>query len=291
MKAPKMLVGAVEEALSYQANTFMIYTGAPQNTRRKALDEMNIPAGSALIHQHGLSHIVVHAPYIVNLGNTLKPQNFTFGVDFLRQEVVRAQALGASQITLHPGAHVGAGAEKALAQIIKGLNEVITPDQKPQIAIETMAGKGTEVGVTFEQLATIIDGVTNNQKLSVTFDTCHTNDAGYDVKHDFDGVLNQFDHLIGIDRLQVLHLNDSKNERGTHKDRHANIGMGTIGFDALAAIAHHPQLTQVPKILETPYIPVDEKHKVAPYGAEIKMITERQFDPEFVKKISKNAVN
>lgn len=282
MKAPQMLLGAAKEAASYDANTFMIYTGAPQNTRRKDLSEMKIEQGLAFINEHAMSQIVVHAPYIVNLGNTVKPQNFSFGVEFLRQEVTRAQALGATQITLHPGAHVGAGEHAALTQIIAGLNEVITADQIPQIAIETMAGKGTEVGINFEQLATIIDGVTHNEKLSVTFDTCHTNDAGYDVKYDFDGVLNEFDHVIGVNRLKVLHLNDSKNKRGSHKDRHANLGMGTIGFESLNYIAHHSQLTQVPKILETPYVPVDEKHKVPPYGAEIKMIKAGQFDPNFI---------
>lgn len=285
MKAPNMLLGAAQEAVSYEANTFMIYTGAPQNTRRKDVSEMKIEEGKQFIKDHNLSHIVVHAPYIVNLGNTIKPENFSFGVEFLRGEVMRATAVGADQITLHPGAHVGAGAEAALQQIIKGLNEVITSDQIPQIAIETMAGKGTEVGITFEQLATIIDGVTNNDKLSVTFDTCHTSDAGYAIKDDFDGVLNEFDHVIGIDRLKVMHLNDSKNEQGSHKDRHANTGMGTIGFDTLNYIAHHPQLENVPKILESPYIKVDDKHKVAPYGAEIAMLKQQQFDPSFVAKL------
>lgn len=285
MKAPNMLLGAAQEAVSYAANTFMIYTGAPQNTRRKDISEMKIDSGQQYIKEHHLSHIVVHAPYIVNLGNTIKPENFAFGVEFLRGEVMRATAVGADQITLHPGAHVGAGADAALKQIIKGLNEVITVDQIPQIAIETMAGKGTEVGITFEQLATIIDGVTNNNKLSVTFDTCHTNDAGYPIKNDFDGVLNQFDHAIGLERLKVMHLNDSKNEQGSHKDRHANTGMGTIGFDTLNYIVHHPQLEKVPKILESPYIKVDDKHKVAPYGAEIAMLKQQQFDPAFVDKL------
>lgn len=288
MKAPKMLLGAAQEAVSYKANTFMIYTGAPQNTRRKDTSEMKIDEGEQYIAEHKLSHIVVHAPYIVNLGNTIKPENFKFGVEFLRGEVMRATAVGADQITLHPGAHVGAGDDAALKQIIKGLNEVITTDQKPQVAIETMAGKGTEVGRTFEQLATIIAGVTNNDKLSVTFDTCHTSDAGYAIKDDFDGVLNEFDHVIGIDRLKVLHLNDSKNEQGSHKDRHANTGMGTIGFDTLSYIAHHPQLTEVPKILESPYVKIDDKHKVAPYGAEIAMLKKQQFDPEFVDKLIAN---
>lgn len=288
MKAPKMLLGSAEEAVSYDASTFMIYTGAPQNTRRKPLSEMRIEEGTDYIQKHNLTHIVVHAPYIVNLGNTIKPENFAFGVEFLHEEIKRAQALGATQITLHPGAHVGAGAEAGINQIIKGLNEILEPDQTPQIAIETMAGKGSEVGITFEQIATMIDGVKLNDKLSVTFDTCHTNDAGYNVKEDFDGVLNEFDHIIGIDRLKVLHLNDSKNERGAHKDRHANIGMGTIGFETLNYIAHYQQLADVPKILETPYIPIDEKHKVSPYGAEIAMLKNGKFDPDFVDQIIAN---
>lgn len=289
MKSPNMLLGAAKEAVSYDANTFMIYTGAPQNTKRKPISEMKVEEGTQFIAEHHLSHIVVHAPYIVNLGNTIKPENFKFGVEFLHEEVKRAAALGATQITLHPGAHVGAGAQAGLNQIIKGLNEIIEADQIPQIAIETMAGKGTEVGINFEQLAKMIDGITLNDKVSVTFDTCHTNDAGYDIKNDFDGVLNEFDHVVGIDRLKVLHLNDSKNEQGAHKDRHANIGMGTIGFETLNYIAHHPQLEMVPKILETPYVKIDDKHKVSPYGAEIKMLKEQKFNPQFMDQLIEQA--
>ncbi|MFT8457902.1 MAG: deoxyribonuclease IV [Liquorilactobacillus ghanensis] len=279
MKSPDMLLGAAKEAASYQADTFMIYTGAPQNTRRKPTSEMKIAAGQKFMQQHGITQLVVHAPYIINLGNTKKPQNFAFAVEFLRAEVARAEALGAKQMTFHPGAHVGAGAPAAIANIIRGLNEVITPQQQLQIAIETMAGKGTEVGRTFEELAQIIDGVTYNEKLSVTFDTCHTSDAGYDIKNDFDGVLNEFDHVIGLQRLQVLHLNDSKNPCGSHKDRHENLGFGTIGFAALNKIAHHPSLQHIPKIMETPYVGLDKNHQFPPYAFEIKMLQEQKFDP------------
>ena len=285
MSGKKMLLGAAEEAASYQATTFMIYTGAPQNTRRKPIEELNIEAGSQFMAENGLSNIVVHAPYIINLGNTIKPENFGFAVEFLRGEIQRAQALGAKQITLHPGAHVGAGVDAGLQQIIKGLNEVLERDQIPQIALETMAGKGTELGRTFEELATIIDGVTLNEKLSVTFDTCHTNDAGYNVKEDFDGVLEEFDRIIGLDRLKVIHVNDSKNPQGSHKDRHANIGFGTIGFDALNYIVHHEQLKELPKILETPYVGEDKKNKKAPYGFEIEMLRNQTFDPNLLEKI------
>lgn len=285
MSGKKMLLGAAEEAASYQAATFMIYTGAPQNTRRKPIEELNIEAGQAFMAEHGLSNIVVHAPYIINLGNTIKPENFGFATEFLRQEIVRAEALGATQITLHPGAHVGAGVDAGLKQIIKGLDEVLSKEQIPQIALETMAGKGTELGRTFEELATIIDGVTLNEKLSVTFDTCHTNDAGYNVKEDFDGVLEEFDKIIGLDRLKVVHVNDSKNSMASHKDRHANIGFGTIGFDALNKIVHHEKLIELPKILETPYVGEDKKNKKAPYGFEIAMLRAGTFDPELLEKI------
>ncbi|EOT44150.1 deoxyribonuclease IV [Enterococcus columbae] len=277
MSGKEMFLGSVKEALSYQANTFMIYTGAPQNTRRKAISEMRIDEGKALMAANNLHTIVVHAPYIINLGNTVKLENFGFAIEFLRAEILRAQALGAQQITLHPGAHVGAGVDAGLAKIIEGLNEVLTKEQTAQIALETMAGKGTELGRSFEELARIIDGVHLNEKLSVTLDTCHTHDAGYAIKEDFDGVLNEFDHIIGLDRLKVLHLNDSKNIRGAQKDRHANIGFGEIGFAALNKIAHHPQLSHIPKILETPYVGKEKKTAQAPYGREIAMLREQQF--------------
>ncbi|MFS7412187.1 deoxyribonuclease IV [Carnobacterium maltaromaticum] len=285
MSGKKMLLGAAEEAASYNADTFMIYTGAPQNTRRKAIEEMNIPAGEAFMKEHKLSNIVVHAPYIINLGNTIKPENFGFATQFLREEIVRSEAVGAKQITMHPGAHVGAGADAAIAQIVKGLNEVLTKDQTAQIALETMAGKGTEIGRTFEELAKIIEEVTLNEKLSVTLDTCHINDAGYNVREDFDGVLEEFDRIIGLDRLKVIHVNDSKNPQGSHKDRHANIGFGTIGFEALNKVVHHPKLSDLAKILETPYVGEDKKDKKAPYGYEIKMFREQKFNPNLIEDI------
>lgn len=285
MSGKKMLLGSAEDAASYHANTFMIYTGAPQNTKRKPIEDMNIEAGTAFMKEHGLSNIVVHAPYIINLGNTLKPENFAFGIEFLKAEIIRAEALGARQITMHPGAHVGEGAPAAIKQIIKGLNEVLHKDQLAQIALETMAGKGTEVGRSFEELAEIISGVTMNDKLSVTMDTCHINDAGYDVKNDFDGVLQEFDAIIGLEKLKVIHVNDSKNPQGSQKDRHANIGFGTIGFDALNAVVHHPKLKALPKILETPFVGEDKKNKLAPYGYEIRMLRSQQFNPNLLEDI------
>ncbi|WP_270995000.1 deoxyribonuclease IV [Listeria seeligeri] len=285
MSGKKMLLGASEEAASYGSNTFMIYTGAPQNTRRKPIEELNIEAGLEYMKAHDMADIVVHAPYIINIGNSVKPETFELGVNFLQSEIERTRALGARQIVLHPGAHVGEGADKGIKQIIQGLNEALIHDQEVQIALETMAGKGSECGRTFEELAQIIDGVTHNELLSVTFDTCHTHDAGYDIVNDFDGVLNEFDKIIGIDRLKVLHINDSKNERGAHKDRHANIGFGHIGFDALHYVVHHPQLTNIPKILETPYVGEDKASKKPPYKWEIAMLKKGEFDPDLLTKI------
>ncbi|MEK4230010.1 deoxyribonuclease IV [Solibacillus sp. FSL H8-0538] len=282
MSGKHMLLGASEEALSYGANTFMIYTGAPQNTRRKSIAELNIMKGLLHMQENGMSNIVVHAPYIINLGNTTKPETFRLGVDFLQEEIKRTAALEATQIVLHPGAHVGAGADVGIAKIVEGLNEVLSLELSVQIALETMAGKGTEIGRSFDEIARIIDGVTNNERLSVCFDTCHTHDAGYDIVNDFDGVLNEFDKIVGIDRIKVLHINDSKNVRGAGKDRHENIGFGEIGFDALKYIVHHEQLMHVPKILETPFVGPDAKNKKAPYKYEIDMLRSGEFKPELI---------
>lgn len=278
MSGKKMLLASSEEAVSYGANTFMIYTGAPQNTRRKPIEELNIEAGLQHMKENGIADIVVHAPYIINIGNSVKPETFELGVNFLRSEIDRTEALGAKQIVLHPGAHVGEGVEKGLPKIIEGLNEVLDPKQDVQIALETMAGKGSEIGRTFEELAQIIDGVTHNEKLSICMDTCHIHDAGYPIVEDFDGVLEQFDKIIGIDRLKVVHVNDSKNVQGAAKDRHENIGFGHIGFDTLHYIVHHPQLQNLPKILETPYVGEDKKNKKPPYQFEIEMIKKGKFE-------------
>ena len=285
MSGKKMLEGSAEEAHQFGESTFMIYTGAPQNTRRKNINDLNIEKGHKVMEQYGLSNIVVHAPYIINIANTTKPEVYELGVNFLQNEIERTQAIGAKDIVLHPGAHVGAGADKGINQIIKGLNEVLTHDHDVRIALETMAGKGTEIGRSFEELARIIDGVTHNDRLSICFDTCHTHDAGYNIKNDFDGVLNEFDKIIGIDRIKVVHVNDSKNEQGAHKDRHENIGFGYIGFDALNNVVHHEAFKDIPKILETPYVGEDKKNKKPPYRFEIEMLKSQTFDPDLKDKI------
>ncbi len=274
MSGKDMFLNSAREAASYGANTFMVYTGAPQNTRRREISELNIEAAHAYMKEHGIDSFVVHAPYIINLGNSVKPETFELAVEFLATECERTLAMGSNVLILHPGAHVGAGTEAGTAQIIKGLNEVLSADSRCLIALETMAGKGTEIGRNFEELAAIYDGVVHNDKLRVCFDTCHTHDAGYDIIHDFDGVIGHFDEVIGKDQIAVFHINDSKNACGASKDRHENIGKGGIGFEALHRIVHHPDFLEIPKILETPYIPDpdDAKKKNPPYREEIKRL-------------------
>lgn len=271
MSGKEMFLGSVKEALSYGANTFMVYTGAPQNTRRKEISELRIDEAKALMKEAGIEQFIVHAPYIINLANTVKPETFELAVSFLKVEIERTAAMGSKYLILHPGSHVNAGMEAGIQQIIKGLNMVLTADTPVYIALETMAGKGSEVGSRFEELKAIYDGVEHSEKLRVCIDTCHMSDAGYPVASDFDAVLEEFDNIIGIDQIAVVHINDSKNPQGAHKDRHANIGDGYLGFDALHYVVHHPKLDNIPKILETPYIPNPDKEgeKLPPYKEEI----------------------
>lgn len=286
MSGKEMMLASAKEAVSYGANTFMAYTGAPQNTRRKEISELNIDAAWDYMGQHGIDNIVIHAPYIINLANTIKPETFQLAVEFLAVEIERTAAMRSKILVLHPGSHVDAGVDAGIAQIIKGLNEVLTKDTFPYIAIETMAGKGSEIGRTFEEIARIYDGVKYNDKLRVCFDTCHTHDAGYDVKNNFDGVIDEFDRIIGKDQIAVFHLNDSKNVNAAHKDRHENIGFGHIGFDAINHIVHHKDFENVPKILETPYVPIgDGKKKVPPYRLEIDMLKKGIFNPELLNDL------
>ena len=287
MSGKEMLLGSAKEAVSYGANTFMFYTGAPQNTRRKEISELNIEPAWEYMKEHGIDEIVVHAPYIINLGNSIKPETFSLAVEFLAKEIDRTIACRSHTLILHPGAHVGAGVEIGTAQIIKGLNEVLTAETDCCIALETMAGKGSEIGRNFEELAAIYEGVQYNDKLRVCFDTCHVHDAGYDIVHDFSGVMSQFDKVIGQDQIAVFHVNDSKNPCGAHKDRHENFGFGEIGFEALLQVVNCPDFEQVPKILETPYIPDAENKKksYAPYKFEIEMIRKGLFDAQLKEKI------
>ena len=288
MAGKEMFLASAKEAVSYGANVFMLYTGAPQNTRRKEISELNIEAGWKYAKEHGIEEIIVHAPYIINLANTVKPETYELAVEFLEKEIVRTAAMGSHIMVLHPGSHVNAGVEAGTAQIIKGLNTVLNQnDDDVYIALETMAGKGSEIGRSFEELARIYDGVVYNEKLRVCFDTCHTNDAGYDVANDFDGVIEKFDRIIGKNQIAVFHINDSKNPRGAAKDRHENIGHGSIGFNALYKIVWHKDFMDVPKILETPYVKsfTDAKKSYPPYKEEIAMLRSGEYDAERIIKL------
>ncbi len=274
MSGKEMMLGSAKEAVSYNADTFMLYTGAPQNTKRKDISELNIAPAWEYMRTHGIKDFVVHAPYIINLANSVNAPTYEIAVEFLALEIERTIAMGSHILILHPGSHVGAGVKAGIDQIVRGLNEVLTDTTNCCIALETMAGKGSEIGRSFEELASIYDRVTHSDKLRVCMDTCHLNDAGYDIVNDFDGVVDRFDQLIGKEQIALFHINDSKNVRGAMKDRHANIGNGTIGTEPLRYIVHHPLFLHLPKILETPYIPDpnDPNKEIPPYKEEIALL-------------------
>jgi len=280
-KKDSQLLGSVREALSYGANAFMFYTGAPQNTSRyPIMDGLTLEA-MALMKEHDFdySKVVVHAPYIINLANDKDPEKFKFSVRFLQEELERCELLGIKSIVLHPGSHVGLGVDAAISNIAKGLN-MILGTHDVTILLETMAGKGTEVGSSLEEIKRIVDLVDDKEHIGVCLDTCHLNDAGYDMSK-FDDFLDQFDSLIGLDKLGCVHVNDSKNVLGAHKDRHENIGFGTIGFDNLISVIYNNRLENIPKILETPYV----DREFAPYKYEIEMIRNKKFDSDLIEKI------
>ena len=272
MSGKEMFLASVKEAESYGANVLMLYTGAPQNTKRKEIKDLNINSGWEYAKKSGIEEIIVHAPYIINLANTIKPETFTLGVTFLRKEIERTVALHSKILVLHPGSHLGEGVEAGIAQIVKGLNLVLDDNEDDVcIALETMAGKGSELGATFEELKMIYDGVNKKSRLRICFDTCHVNDAGYNLVSDYEGVMEKFDKLIGIKQIAVLHINDSLNPCGSHKDRHANIGNGYIGMDTLKKVVHDERFVEIPKILETPWISEggSDKKTISPYKEEI----------------------
>ena len=284
MSAPDFVLGSVKEALSYGANAFMLYSGAPQNTKRQPMSKLKVQEADVLMQENNipLENMIVHAPYIINLANTIKPETYEIAVSFLKEEIERCKQLGAKYIVLHPGSHVKAGEEVGLLSIVKGLDEAMENIGDVCIALETMAGKGSELGYTFEQIRYIKDHVKKSENIKVCLDTCHIHDAGYNVS-EIDSVLDTFDRIIGLEHLVCIHLNDSKNIMGARKDRHSNLGFGEIGFENLLKVAHHEKLKHVVKILETPYVEGN-----APYKLEIEMIKNKTFDPNILEKLKTN---
>ena len=268
------LLGSVVEALSYNSNTYMFYTGAPQNTLRMPLNECLKESAYSLMKENNIdiNNVIVHAPYIVNLAN---PKNFDFSVNFLKQEISRCEFLGIKKMVLQPGSHVGNGIELGLKTIVDALNNVLDKNTNIIICLEMMAGKGSECGTNFDEMKYIIDNVKYSDKIMICFDTCHMNDSGYDISK-FDDILDEFDNIIGLDKLACIHINDSKNERGVKKDRHANIGYGTIGFDNLINVIYNKRIENIPKILETPWYQKDISYH--PYKFEIEMIKNKKFN-------------
>ena len=274
------LLGSLKEALSYGANTFMFYTGAPQNTRRYPIEDGLTLQAMQIMKEEGIdySKVVVHAPYIVNLANDGDPEKYQFSVNFLQEEIERCKLLGITKLVLHPGSHVGLGMDRAISNIANAINMI--SNDSVVILLETMAGKGTEVGSKLEEIKQIIDLVDNKDLIGVCLDTCHLSDAGYDLS-DFNKFLDLFDSIIGLNKIGCVHVNDSKNENGAHKDRHENFGYGHVGFDLLMSVIYNERLENIPKILETPY--VDREYP--PYKYEIEMIKNKKFDEELIDKI------
>lgn len=279
-KKDSQLLGSLNEALGYGANTFMFYTGAPQNTSRYPIDDNLSVEAFKKMKEIGFdySKVVVHAPYIVNLANDDEVK-FNFAVQFLKDELKRCSQLGIKNVVLHPGSHVGIGIDAGISNIARGLN-MILGEVDVRILLETMAGRGSEVGSKLEEIKRIIDLVEDKKHIGVCIDTCHLSDAGYDLR-DFDSFLDKFDEVIGIENIGCVHVNDSKNDLGSHKDRHENIGFGKIGFETLLGVIYNKRLERIPKILETPYV----DKEFAPYKFEIEMIKNKTFDSKLIDKI------
>lgn len=280
----EQLMKSVKEAISYGANTFMFYTGAPQNTNRCVInDRLTIEAYELMKNNNiDVNNVICHAPYIINLANDNDPSKYDFSINFLKNEVSRLESLGIKYLVLHPGSSVGIERMKALDNIGNALNYVINDETSVTILLETMAGKGTECGKNIEELKYIIDKVNNKKCIGVCLDTCHLNDSGIDLNN-IDSYLKEFDNLIGIDKIKCVHINDSKNIVGSHKDRHENIGFGTIGFDTILKVLNNELLSKVPKILETPY--VGENKEYPPYKFEIEMLKNNKFNPNLIQDI------
>lgn len=285
----EQLLGSVKEAISYGANTFMFYTGAPQNTIRKDInEELTLEAKKLMMENNiDIKNVICHAPYIVNLANNLDERKYDFSITFLKNEIARCESIGIKYIVLHPGSSVGIERTTALNNIIFALNKIITKDTKVVILLETMAGKGTELGCTLEEIKYLLDGINESDKIGVCLDTCHLNDAGYNMG-EFESFIELFEKTIGLEKIKCIHVNDSKNPFSSHKDRHANIGFGTLGFDTIINIIYNEKLKSIPKILETPYIGENDEDKeriYPPYKFEIEMLKNKKFNTNLLNDI------
>lgn len=264
LSASKGYLHMAEEAKSIGANTFQFFTRNPRGGSAKDIDPEDVKAFLAFMEENGWKHILAHAPYTLNACSA-KEETRDFALRTMKDDLMRMEYTPHQMYNFHPGSHVGQGVEIGIDFIISQLNECLTPDMTTTVLLETMAGKGSEIGRSFEELRAIIDGVELKEKIGVCLDTCHVYDGGYDIAGDLDGVLDEFDRVIGLDFLKAIHMNDSKNPFASHKDRHEKIGEGSIGFEAMERIINHPKLQGIPVFLETP-------NELDGYAKEIKML-------------------
>lgn len=264
LSAAKGYLHMGKEAKSIGANTFQFFTRNPRGGSAKSIDENDVKAFLEFARENNFGSILAHAPYTLNACSN-KPETREFALNTMRDDLHRMEYTPHQLYNFHPGSHVGQGVETGIDFIVKQLNVVLTEDMTTTVLLETMAGKGSEIGRSFEELKAIIDGVKLNEKLGVCMDTCHIYDGGYDIVNDLDGVINEFDNVIGLERLKAIHMNDSKNPFGSHKDRHEKIGEGSIGFDTMVKIINHPKLQGIPIFLETP-------NELDGYAKEIAML-------------------
>ena len=288
--SPKQLLSSVEEAIKFGSNTFMFYTGAPTNTIRKDIKEDYLSKAKELMKENNIdiNNVICHAPYIINLGNKKNIEKYNFSIDFLKKEILRCEELGIKTLVLHPGNAVGITKEEGINNIINALQEVIKVSKTVTIALETMSGKGTECGSNTEEITHMINSL-DNDLIGICIDTCHISDSGYNIEN-FNEYLEELLSKIPLSKIKCLHINDSKNEVGSHKDRHANLGFGTLGFDNILNVIYHEKLKDIPKILETPYIEKIEgsNEKIyPPYKQEIEMIKDKKFNPNILEDIRK----
>lgn len=279
----EQLLGSAKQAVSFGANTFMFYTGAPQNTIRKDIkDDLTDEAVKYMKENNiDINNVICHAPYIINLANKEKEDSWNFSISFLKNEINRITKMGINYIVVHPGNALKIDRMEALNNIAEAINNIITTETMPMILLETMAGKGTECGINIYEINEILNKVNLKEKVGVCLDTCHLNDSGIDISK-FNEYLDEFDEKIGIEKIKCVHVNDSKNEIGTHKDRHANLGYGTIGFENLINVIYNARLKNAPKILETPWI-----GEYPPYKIEIDMIKNKKFNPNLEEEVNK----
>ncbi len=278
----EQLLGSAKQAVSFGATTFMFYTGAPQNTIRKAIDENLTNEALLYMKQNGIdiNNVVCHAPYIINLANRENESSWNFSCSFLKQEISRITQMNVKYIVVHPGNSLKMDRNIALDNIASAINLIMDENTKPMILLETMAGKGTECGTNINELKFILDRINLKEKVGICLDTCHLNDSGIDISK-FNEYLEEFDKVIGLEKVKCIHLNDSKNTIGSHKDRHENLGYGTIGFETLINVCYMDIFKNIPKILETPYIDGNP-----PYKFEIEMIKDKKFNENLANDVN-----